>query len=627
MRLIGTAGHVDHGKSSLVKRLTGIDPDRLQEEKSRGLTIDLGFAWMSLGDTTLGIVDVPGHRDFIENMLAGVGGIDIAILVIASDEGVMPQTREHLAILDLLGIQHGIVALTKVDLIDDPDWLDLIEQDVRDLLKTTSLSNAPIMRVSAHSGAGLDELVQEIQQVVEILSEHVNYNTPFLPVDRIFTVDGFGTVVTGTLSGGQLHLGDEVEIQPSGLMARVRGLQSYKQAVEVAIPGTRVAVNLAGVDKQSLQRGDVLGYEGQLKNTQLIDCYYTHLDDNERPLKHNAEVKFFCGATSCVARVRVLGQEMLQSRETGWIQLRLEDALPLKRSNRYILRFPSPAVTIGGGMIVNAHPEMRWKRFDPSVIQQLEIQLEGSPSERLSQLSDTPTPLSLKSLRQQSQMDETEFNIALDEALTNGFITALNENLYWSTERLQSIHRNIRQILADYHVTNRLRLGIQREELRSRLKLKQNIFNAIISIIPDVSENGRIIRLISHQIAFTLNEEKTITSVLDGMQNVRYTPPSFVELEKQLSADIIFALIELGHFIGLNEKTIFLKEAYQDVVTYCIETIQEQGYIDVKHLRDHFGTSRKYAIALLEYTDNEGITKRDGDVRILGIKANELLEN
>ena len=287
MRTIGTAGHVDHGKTALVRRLTDMNPDRLAEEQRRQLTIDLGFAWFDLGGASVGVVDVPGHRDFIENMLAGVGGLDAVLLVVAADEGVMPQTDEHLAIIDLLGIERGVVALTKVDLVDDSDWLALVESDLRDTLHNTTLQTAPIVHTSAKTGAGLDQLRDELQAILDDTSPQRDRGQPALPIDRAFTVAGFGTVITGTLTGGALRVGDAVEVQPGDLRGRVRGLQRHKQPVEVAMPGSRVAVNLADVDVADVSRGQVLALPGQIQTTQLIDVYYRHLSANLRPLKHN----------------------------------------------------------------------------------------------------------------------------------------------------------------------------------------------------------------------------------------------------------------------------------------------------------------------------------------------------
>jgi selenocysteine-specific elongation factor len=349
MRVIGTAGHVDHGKSTLVQRLTGIDPDRLAEEKAREMTIDLGFAWLKLlTGETVGIVDVPGHRDFIENMLAGVGGIDAVLLVIAADEGVMPQTREHLAILDLLGIQHGLVVLSKTDMVDDPDWLALVERDIADTLIGTALQGAAIVPVSARTGAGIAELNERIAELMAQMPPRADYGQPRLPIDRVFTISGFGTVVTGTLLGGTLRLGDEVVIEPAGLRGRVRGLQSYKQTVSVAEPGSRVAVNVSGVERSAVARGFVLTHPGRLLPTTLVDVHFRYLADASRPLKHNAEVKFFVGAAEAMGHVRLLDSEMLQPGSDGWLQIRLEKPLALAQGDRFIVRCPSPSETVGG---------------------------------------------------------------------------------------------------------------------------------------------------------------------------------------------------------------------------------------------------------------------------------------
>ena len=349
MHVIGTAGHVDHGKSMLVKALTGIDPDRLKEEKERQMTIDLGFAWLTLpSGEQVGIVDVPGHKDFIENMLAGVGGIDAALLVVAADEGVMPQTREHLAILDLLGVKSGLVALTKVDLVDDPEWLELVEAEVEELLEGTTLAGAPIVPVSAKTGQGLPELVAELDALLQRTPPRRDLGRPRLAIDRVFSITGFGTVVTGTLVDGAFELGQEVEILPQGIKARIRGLQTHKRRIERAMPGSRVAINLAGVSKNELRRGDVVTTPGWLKPTQLVDVRLRYLADAPRPLRHNATLKFFSGSAEVVARARLLDSEAIPPGEEGWVQLRLAKPVALIKGDRFIVRQPSPPLTIGG---------------------------------------------------------------------------------------------------------------------------------------------------------------------------------------------------------------------------------------------------------------------------------------
>ncbi|MDQ7025504.1 MAG: selenocysteine-specific translation elongation factor [Anaerolineae bacterium] len=622
MRVIGTAGHVDHGKSTLVQRLTGIDPDRLREEKARGLTIDLGFAWLTLPDgETLGIVDVPGHRDFIENMLAGVGGIDAAVLVIAADEGIMPQTREHLAILDLLGIQTGIIVLSKIDLIDDEEWLDLVELEVQEAVSNTILAEAPILPISAHSGQGIDNLINTLTDLLSDLPPRTDYNQPRLPIDRVFTIDGFGTVVTGTLSGGTLAIGDTVEIQPSSHLGRVRGLQSYKQDVEVALPGSRVAVNVSGIDKNKIERGQVLAFPGQLSPTRLIDVHFRHLADADRPLKHNAEVKFFSGASETIANVRLLNAEQLLPDESGWLQLRLRDAIPLTNRDRFILRYPSPPQTIGGGLIVNAHPEKRWKRFQATVIDDLQTRLEGSPAERVTQVADNDSPVKRPNIQKVTGYTDSELHAALEEAIAQNRLIHLPDNTYLATSRYQAYLAQIESILQDYHQKIPLRLGIPREELRSRLGVK----NAFLTMLLDSEQRfealHNLVKMREHEIAFSPKQQTTIETLLQAMSKEPYTPPSFTDASQITGEDVLYALIDLGEIVLVQSEIIFSRKAYDDMVIGVLAMIDNNGTVDVKGVRDKFGSSRKYAIGLLEHLDAKGITKRVDDERVRGRNA------
>ncbi len=369
MRVIGTAGHVDHGKSTLVAALTGIHPDRLKEEKEREMTIDLGFAWMDLpSGETVGIVDVPGHRDFIENMLAGVGGIDAVLFVIAADEGIMPQTREHLAIIDLLEVPAGVIALTKIDMIEDPDWLDLVESDVTQAFAGTALEKAPILRVSARKGIGLDELRKALDACLEKQPSRPDHSRPRLPIDRVFSITGFGTVVTGTLMDGILKIGDEVEILPDGIKTRIRGLQTHKNKEERAVPGSRVAANITSVETGQIKRGDTLAHPGRYQPTRRLDGFIRILKDASTSLDHDDEVKFFSGTSEKLARVRVLGKERILPGESGWIQVEFSDLLVVERGDHFILRRPSPGETLGGGELsiripADAINDFRWKTF------------------------------------------------------------------------------------------------------------------------------------------------------------------------------------------------------------------------------------------------------------------------
>lgn len=619
MRVIGTAGHVDHGKSTLVKRLTGINPDRLAEEKAREMTLDLGFAWMTLPDgETVGIVDVPGHRDFIDNMLAGVGGIDAVLLVIAADEGVMPQTREHLAILDLLGIANGLIVLSKTDLIDDDEWLELISGDIRAIVTGTSLTNAPIIPVSAHTAEGTETLLEELTHLLADVPPRPDTNSPRLAIDRIFTMSGFGTVVTGTLLGGSLRVGDEIEIQPTNLNGRVRGLQSYKQSVEVARPGSRVAVNLTGVDKHDLRRGDVLSLLGQMQPTRLIDVQFRHLPDAGRPLKHNSEVKLFTGAVQVSAHVRLLDDEVLPPDSEGWLQLRLSDPIAVSQHDRFILRYPSPAQTIGGGIIVDPHPARRWKRFQPQVIERLATRMRGTPAERIAQAANVTEPLNRAHLQQEVGYSDDELSAGLTEALAHGSIIELADGRYIATESYQRMLWQMIDDLTTFHREEPLRVGMSRESMRSRLGIKGNTLNLYLDMQDHIIAENGLLRLPDHEVRFTPEQHAAIESL---WQHMNYTPPSYSEAVEAVSEPVLRALIEQGEVVQVQPEVIFSRTVYDDMVETTLAIIDADGAITAKALRDHFGTTRKYAIGLLEHLDALGVTRRDGDARVRGRRS------
>jgi len=619
MRVIGTAGHVDHGKSTLVEKLSGINPDRLAEEQNRQMTIDLGFAWLDLpDDETIGIVDVPGHRDFIENMLAGVGGIDAALLIIAADEGIMPQTREHLAILQLLGIHNIIIVLSKIDLIDDPEWIELVKLEIEDLLTESQLGALPLVAVSAHTGAGLDTLVATLQHVLGQLSQRVNYHQPRLPIDRVFVVSGFGAVVTGTLSGGTLSIGDNIELQPSGVAGRIRGLQSYRREVETAAPGSRVAVNIAGINSGEIQRGDVLTYPGQIHPTLLVDAHFTQLGDIERPLAHNAEVKIFCGASESIANVRLLDADTLSSGACGWLQIRLRDPLPLSRGERFILRYPSPAETIGGGLIINAHPGRRLKRFQPEIISELELHLSGTPGERLALAATGDAPQKLSELQKNLGYSDDELSTALDEALSAGLIRQPDSQRYWAAESWQRLYHSIVVELSIYHQANPLRLGMLRPELQSRLNTKLSLLDTVIKGEDRLALDANFVRLREHTISFTDEQHRKVMQVMQALEAEPYSPPGIAELNQMAGEEVVRALSDLRRIVNVNDNIAFAAESYDRLVAEIRRHINESDEIDAKTLRDKFGTSRKYAIAMLEHLDSLGITQRVGDVRKRG---------
>lgn len=429
MRVIGTAGHVDHGKSTLVQALTGTHPDRLKEEREREMTIDLGFAWMTLPDgEEVGIVDVPGHRDFIENMLAGVGGIDAALFVIAADEGVMPQTREHLAILDILQIQGGVVALTKIDMVPDPEWLDLVEDEVHQALAGTVLADAPVVRVSARSGEGIPALTETLMECLAERPARLDQGRPRLPVDRTFTMPGFGTVVTGTLVDGTLRIGDEVVVLPRGTRGRVRGLQSHKRKSETSMPGSRTAANISGITLEEVLRGDVIAHLGDYRPTARLDVSMRLLPDVSQPLRHNTEVKLFIGAKEVVARLRLLGEEDLLPGEEGWLQLETSEPVVAVRGDHYILRRPSPGETLGGGIVVDPHPGRRHKRFAEATIERLRTLAEGEPVDLLLQALAALKAAPLKDVVARSNLRAESAPDAIQQAVQRGVMLLLDEN-------------------------------------------------------------------------------------------------------------------------------------------------------------------------------------------------------
>lgn len=620
MYVIGTAGHVDHGKSTLVEALTGIDPDRLREEKEREMTIDLGFAWLTLGDSEeVGVVDVPGHRDFIENMLAGVGGIDLALLVVAADEGVMPQTKEHLAILDLLDVGSGIVALTKIDMIDDPDWLELVTLDVHEALSGTVLAEAPIVPVSAKTGAGLPELKALLWQHLSAAEPRADLGKPRLPIDRVFSLAGFGTVVTGTLLDGRFRLGDPVEIQPVNQKGRIRGLQTHKTRLEVAQPGSRVAINISGVDRDDIRRGCVVAAPGVVSHTILLDAAYRHLADASGPLKHNMEVKLFVGAAEVLARTRVLGAAQINPGETGWLQLALAEPLATARRDRFILRRPSPGETLGGGLVLDPHPGRRHRRFRADVVERLETLAQGTPAELLLQTLRRQEPVTRSKLLQASGMDEATAVSALQELEAADEIITLEKQII-SRAGWQKLQDKLYDYLSQYHRDNPLRLGAPREELRSRLQVSPVIFQALVQAgvsQEQMVEIGGILRRPAHEIRFSAQQETAVSALLRRLSAAGIASPSVKECKTAVGDAVYNALLDLGKLHQLNEDVVYAAPEYERFTGQIVAFLQKNGTINAAQARDLFNTSRKYAIALLEHLDDIKVTKRVGDDRVL----------
>ena len=640
MRVIGTAGHVDHGKSTLVEALTGTHPDRLKEEREREMTIDLGFAWLTLPNgEEVGIVDVPGHRDFIENMLSGIGGIDAALLVIAADEGIMPQTREHLAILDLLQVQAGIVVLNKIDLVGDNEWLELVEEDIRQALRGTILDSAPIVRVSARRREGMAELIEALILCLQERPTRLNLGRPRLPIDRVFTIHGFGTVVTGTLVDGELRVGDEIVILPKGSKGRVRGLQTHKRKEEVAVPGSRTAVNISGVNLEEVSRGEVLAHPNDYKPTGRLDVHFRLLPEASLTIKHDTAVKLFVGATEVVARLRLIGVEALNPGEEGWLQLETSEKVVAVRNDRYILRRLSPGETLGGGFVIDPHPRGRHRRFTPATLEHFQTLAKGSPSEIFLQAVNHLGAAHYQDAAARANLDEASAKRAYTTLVDSNQVLTLSSGEL-SGENVANISKDTlivgkgywdnfqRRLLSEieaYHRVHPLKRGMPKEELKSRLRSPHRFFSLSLQRLVELSllkEDGPLISLPSHRIRFTAQQQNQVDLLFKQFKSNEYSPPSVKECQSQIDEQLYNALVDMGLLMQVSPEVVFSQQGYQSMVTGIKALIESQGAITAAQVRDHFDTSRKYALALLEHLDSIGFTIREGDSRRLRKPAN-----
>ena len=637
MRVIGTAGHVDHGKSTLIRTITGIDPDRLQEEKERGMTIDLGFAWLTLpSGESVGVVDVPGHIDFIKNMLAGVGGVDAALLVVAADEGVMPQTREHLAILDLLEVPAGLVAITKADLAEDEDWLELVQADVAETIDNTALAKAQIIPVSATTGQGIPELIAALDHLLKQSPPRLDKGRPRLLIDRVFTVSGFGTIVTGTLIDGSLSVGQEVVVLPAGLYSRIRGLQSHKTKVEQVGPGSRVAINLANISTDQVQRGDIVTLPDWLEPSQLIDTRLRCLSDAPHLLRHNQEVEIFTGSTEVVGHLRLLGRREIPPGEEGWVQLRLNRRIPVVKGDHFIIRQASPSLTIGGGVVVDPLPRQRHRRFRAEIIQHLETLANGTPEDLLVETLDRSGPTQVRDLMSRSPLSTSATEAALRNLLKAGNIFPVprlgepdhiaspqsSKQVVASKAGWRSLVGRLEGALSAYHHVYPLRLGMPRGELKSRLKLETSLFNKVIEQAQQeryLQATETLVWLANHTPQFTPEQQQAMDNLLARFYQNPFATPSTKESLVILgdNEDLLLALVEKGRLLRLSAEVLLLPETYAHFLHWLKDFVAQNGNVTVAQVRDAFNTSRKYALSLLEYTDSQGITRRVGDERIL----------
>ena len=629
MRIIGTAGHVDHGKSTLVAALTGTDPDRLKEEKAREMTIDLGFASLTLPNgESLGIIDVPGHRDFIGNMLSGIGGIDAVLLIIAADEGVSAQTREHLAILDLLDIQKGFVVLTKIDLVSDPEWIDLVEMEAQEVLASTSLKEARVLRVSAVTGEGLPELLQALEELLQDLPPKADLNRPRLPVDRVFSLTGFGTIVTGTLLDGSFAVGDEIVCMPEGKPGRIRGLQNHKHKLQKIAPGHRTAININGLDKEDIKRGDVITKPGTYMPTTRLDAHFRLIHDASKALKHNTEVKVFIGSSETSAQLRLLGTEKLKQGENAFIQLKLEHPIIAARGDHYVLRLPSPAETIGGGTIIDPHPTRFYRRFDDENLARLEELLDGNNSDLLVQALRSLGIATGSEIIQKSGLSEDDVKNLLRNLIEENRVfvlrdsPALNKIRLTLIENWHDLQYKALEYITDFHQQHPLKAGITRENLRALLKLHQDNFDFIIEHLVqqgDIKLMGHLIKHHNHTVVFTEQQEKQIAPLMAKFKNQPYTPPDRAEALNTIDETLLEGLLGSGRLIAVSENILLTPDTLKEMQDWVSNKIKTTGSVTMAEFRDHYQNSRKYAQAILEYMDSLGFTIRKGDIRTLRI--------
>jgi len=633
MHVVGTAGHVDHGKSTLVQALTGINPDRLREELERQMTIDLGFAWLTLpGGETVGIVDVPGHRDFVENMLAGVAGMDAVLLVVAADEGVMPQTREHLAILTLLGVQRGLVVLTKADLVQDPEWLRLVEADVRALLAGSPLADAPALSVSARTGAGMDALRQRLADVLRETPVRQDRGRPRLPVDRVFSMAGFGTVVTGTLVDGVLDVGQDVEFFPSGQRGRIRGLQSHRSRIERAEPGSRVAVNVSGVEVQAVHRGEVLGRPGSLPASRLLDVKLLCLPDATGPITHNLELKVFLGTAQRVGRVRLLEGDRIMPGDEAWAQLVLREPVVAGRADRFVVRRPSPGETLGGGAVVNPASRRLHRRRERETLDGLARKLQGDPEDALLDAGLAVGPATIRALAEAAGVNADEaiassrrlVETSRLKVLRPGSIELTCDCLVVSAELWERLTRQAIGLLLEYHAAHTLRFGMPREELKSKLGLAPKVFAASLEAwIRDgqLQDAQGAVGIAGHAPTPTSEERAKMEQAQARVEAARFSPPSVKELVDEVGAEAFTYLVATCAIMPVSAEVVFSARAYSELVDRVVSLLAREGEATVGRIRDEFDTSRKYVLALMEHMDSLGLTVRDGDVRRLGPQA------
>ena len=625
--MVGTAGHIDHGKTSLVKALTGIDTDRLPEEKARGITIDLGFAFLEEPGLTIEIVDVPGHERFVKNMLAGVGGIDLAMLVIAADEGVMPQTREHLAICALLHIRGGLVVLTKADLVE-PDWIELVKDDVAGLVRGTFLEGAPVLGVSAKTGQGLPELREALRGLASAIPPRAADQLPRLPIDRVFTIKGFGTVVTGTLAAGRVAVDDRVEVFPRGLVAKVRGLQTHGHGVTDASAGQRTAVNLQGLERAAIERGDVVGLAGTLVATSTADGTLELLADAPRPLKTRDRIRFHVGTSEVMARVLFLDRTQLEPGEQSFARIRLEAPVVASPGDRFVARSYSPMVTIGGGTVLDVDPP-RMRRKGPVLLAHLALLERGTPGEVV---EEHVRQRGVAGVRTSALSGRVPFGPAALRALLGqlqeeGKVLAVDRDWFIHADS----HTRVRQLalaaLAAFHRANPMRPGMSREELRGKAGNAEDKLFAHVLVALDAEGVVRVerdkVRLATHEVRLSDEQRRVVERLEADFRGAEAAPPSPQEALGRAGVagdeehDLFQVLVEGKRLVRVKESLFFHTDALEAIQDKLVALLRERKEIGPADIKDLLGISRKYAIPLLEYFDGRRVTQRVGERRVL----------
>ena len=629
--ILGTAGHIDHGKTSLIKAVTGINTDRLKEEQQRGITIELGFASMELpSGQRLGIVDVPGHEKFVKNMVAGATGIDIVAMVIAADEGVMPQTREHIEICTLLDVKYGLVVLTKTDLVDE-EWLELVLDDVCQFVEGTFLEDSPVVTLSSVTGEGIPEFVKTLDELSVLIPPRSSTGLFRLPVDRVFTMKGFGTVITGTLISGRVKKGDTIIIYPSGITSKVRGIQVYNESANEAEAGMRTAVNFQGLEKASVNRGEILSMPGSLISSYMADVSFHFLNSNKKAIKNRTRVRFHSGTSEILGNLILLDREELNPGDTIVGQLRLDSPVALIKDDRFVIRSYSPIRTIGGGRVLNPIPR-KHKRFRTEITEGLESLVEGAPEEIISYhiSASAYQGVSLSELKIMTNLPDKQLDRTLQGLLSKKTVirTDKEKQIYIHYDSFEKLKKEIYDCLDGYHQANPLKPAMFKEELKSKFPsfVSQKLFNLLFNqMIKDgaIVQEEDTIRLATHKVSLAVNQADVKEKILDAYVKGGLTPPYFKELGKSLdieapqAKDVLKLLIDEGKIIKAKEDLYFHTDAINDLKKQTVDFLVAQREMTAPQFKEIAKVSRKYLIPLLEYFDSKNITIRIGDIRRL----------